>query len=204
MRRVPLPMNWLAHLLLSDPDPCSRIGNLLPDMLPANELREVHPDYQNGIRHHLQIDAFTDRHPVFKRSAGRVGEPWRRYRAIIMDVYYDHILSRDWASHSAIPLDSLVADFHDSLDEHAPRLPKRAADRLLRIRDEGWLGSYRSVEGVSSALRGIGRRLRRPVPLHESLADLTTHHEDLRADFAEFFPEAVNLPKQSGASELCR
>lgn len=188
-------MNWLAHLLLSDPDPCSRIGNLLPDLLTGGELGGVHADYQNGIRQHLAIDAFTDRHPVFKRSVNRVAPPWRRFGGIIVDVYYDHILSREWERHSEIPLDRLLAGFHQSLDVHFPRLPENAACHLGRIRDEGLLGTYGGIEGVSSALARIGRRFRKPVALQEALADLTKHHEELSADFSEFFPQVVSMLK---------
>jgi len=176
-------MNWLAHLLLSSPDPCSRIGNLLPDLLSAREQRDVHADYPNGIREHLAADVFTDRHPVFKRSTARVAPPWRRFGGILVDVYYDHVLSRDWAEFSEVPLADLVAEFHDSLDEHFHRLPAAAAERLGWIREDGLLVSYGSTDGVSSALARIGRRFRKHVPLHEALAELTKQHEALREDF---------------------
>jgi acyl carrier protein phosphodiesterase len=199
-------MNWLAHLLLSSPDPCSRIGNLLPDLLSGGELREVHADYQNGIREHLAVDAFTDRHPVFKRSTARVAAPWRRFGGILVDVYYDHVLSRDWAAYSEVPLADLVSEFHDSLDAHFPRLPKAAAERLGWIREDGLLASYGSLDGVSSALARIGRRFRKPVALDEALEDLAEMHEALRGDFAEFFPEVVAMlksPAEAGTTNHC-
>jgi acyl carrier protein phosphodiesterase len=199
-------MNWLAHLLLSSPDPCSRIGNLLPDLLSGGELREVHADYQNGIREHLAVDVFTDRHPVFKRSTARVAAPWRRFGGILVDVYYDHVLSRDWAEFSELPLADLVAEFHESLDEHFPRLPKAAAERLEWIREDGLLASYGSIDGVSSALARIGRRFRKPVALDEALEDLAENDEGLRGDFAEFFPEVVSMlksPAEAGTTNHC-
>lgn len=190
-------MNWLAHLLLSSPDPCTRIGNLLPDLLSAGELRVVHSDYQKGIREHLAVDGFTDRHPVFKRSVSRVTAPWRRFGGILVDVYYDHVLSGDWGEFAEPPLADLVAEFHDSLDGHFHRLPKAAAERLEWIREDGLLASYGSIAGVSSALARIGRRFRKPVALDEALEDLAENHEDLRGDFAEFFPEVVAMLKSS-------
>lgn len=196
-------MNWLAHLLLSDPDPCSRIGNLLPDLLTGGELGGVPADYHNGIRQHLAVDAFTDRHPVFKRSVGRVAAPWRRFGGIIVDVYYDHILTQEWERHSETPLDRLLAGFHGSLEEHFARLPDNAAHHLGRIRDEGLLGTYGRIDGVSSALARIGRRFRKPVPLHEALEDLTKRHEELSEDFSEFFPQVVSMlkfPAEAGVS----
>ena len=122
-----------------------------------------------------------------------------------MDVYYDHILTREWERHSDIPLDILLGGFHASLDEHFPRLPAGAAFHLGRIRDEGLLGTYGGIDGVYSALSRIGKRFRKPVVLHEALEGLTDQHEELSADFSEFFPQVVSMlksPAEAGATNL--
>jgi hypothetical protein len=89
-------MNWLAHLFLSDPEPACRIGNLLPDFLSANVLAGLPAAFQRGIAQHRRIDAYTDAHPVFRRSVQRFAPPFRRYGGVLVDIFYDHFLARDW------------------------------------------------------------------------------------------------------------
>src|SRR4051794_25034383 len=111
-------MNWLAHLVLSEPSSAFRIGNLLPDILPWSEWRALPAKYQGGIECHRVIDSFTDSHPVFRRSVGRVGAPFRRYAGILIDVFYDHFLASLWSRYAMVPLDQFAAEFYNSLPAH--------------------------------------------------------------------------------------
>jgi acyl carrier protein phosphodiesterase len=182
-------MNWLAHLILSEPSPAFRIGNLLPDILSWSEVRAVPEKFQAGIACHRIIDGFTDAHPIFRRSMGRIDPPFRRYAGILIDVFYDHFLAREWSRYSVEPLDQFVAEFYASLPAHRDDLPLRAYTRLLQIEAGDWLRSYQEFSGVRRALEGIGRRFRKPLLLGDSTEQLELHYEELRDDFRQFFPE---------------
>lgn len=188
-------MNWLAHLHLSGTDTATQIGNLLPDILSAAELSGVAPIYRRGIDLHHRIDSFTDSHPAFLTSKRRISGDLRRFGGIITDVFYDHILARQWSKWSARPgssLDEFVQDFYDGLESHLPSLPPEAADRLARLRAEDWLRSYRDLSGISTALQRIGQRLRRPVNLQDSVRILEASYADFAADFAAFYPDLLD------------
>jgi acyl carrier protein phosphodiesterase len=63
------------------------------------------------------------------------------------------------------------------------------------MRDEGWLKSYQSVEGIRLALGGISHRLsRRPqlAPAVRFLEDASTRAA-LERLFHEFFPDVMAL-----------
>ena len=47
------------------------------------------------------------------------------------------------------------------------------------------LMSYRRIEGIERALRGIETRLKRPIRLGTAIVELETHYADLAADFDE-------------------
>ncbi len=64
-------LNWLAHVFLSEPDVEFRLGNLLADIVRGEELRRMSAGFQRGVQKHKQIDAFTDSHPLVKRSRSR-------------------------------------------------------------------------------------------------------------------------------------
>ncbi len=189
-------MNWLAHLQLSPPDAAWRIGNLLPDLLSGPELRAVSPIFSDGIAQHRIIDRFTDAHPCFRRSCRRIDGPLRRYAPILVDVFYDHFLSRDWSVYASAALEVQVAEFHASIDSFRGALPEVAHDRLCRIRDAGLLLSYGDPAGVRAALERVGRRLRRPVDLALATDIMVSGYEEFAADFGTFYPELVRHTTQ--------
>jgi acyl carrier protein phosphodiesterase len=182
-------MNWLAHLILSEPTSAFRIGNLLPDILPGSEMHTLPAMFQAGIECHRAIDRFTDLHPIFMRSRRRLEPPYRRYGGILIDIFYDHFLARAWSQYSTTPLDQFIAEIHASFPAHRSDLPLRAYTRLIEIQAGDWLLSYRDLNGVRRALDGIGSRLRKPQALGEGTAQLELHYDDLRDDFVQFFPE---------------
>lgn len=197
-------MNWLAHLYLSEPEPHARIGNLLPDVLRQGELAEVPAVFQAGIARHVAVDRFTDAHPVWRRSVRRFHGPLRRYAPVLVDVFYDHFLSRAWDRHAVTGLEELVAEFGAAVEREGRLLPPRALERLRQIRDGGWLLSYGDPAGVADALRRTGRRLRKPVPLEEAVAVLVAEEEGFRGDFEEFFPELrAHVAGGCGLSPRC-
>jgi acyl carrier protein phosphodiesterase len=191
-------MNWLAHILLSEPTPEFRIGNILPDLLSANELRGIPATFAPGVACHRIIDAFTDRHPAVRRSIERLSRSHRRFGGIIVDMLYDHLLAVNWSLYSGVPFDDFVNDVYDSFEKRSSELPEIATTVLERMSMENWLGSYRTVEGVRDALNRIGARLRNPVRLGECIPELKAAQKDFHSDFAEFFPELVAHVRAAG------
>jgi acyl carrier protein phosphodiesterase len=182
-------MNWLAHLLLSEPTPAFRVGNLLPDILPSRDLKSLGREFQRGIQRHRQIDAFTDSHRIVRRSILLLGPAYRRFGGILTDIFYDHFLACDWDRYSEATLDEFSAAIYSSFESLREDLPPAASDRLQQIKAANLLCSYRDIDGIRGALERIGCRLRKPVALGESVAKLELHYEALHADFTEFFAE---------------
>ena len=184
-------MNWLAHLFLSEPTPAFRLGGILPDIVSAPLLAGMPSEFQRGIQRHRQIDAYTDSHAIFRRSVQRLNPPFRRFGGIIMDVFYDHFLSRDWQTFSGIPLPEFVSEFYASFESHRADIPLDAYARLRQMQAGDWLCSYGDISGVAQALQGISSRLRRPVDLALSISVLEHDYHSLQTDFATFFPELL-------------
>lgn len=184
-------MNWLAHLLLSEPTPPFRLGNILPDLLRLHDLQNVSPLFAEGIVRHRKIDSFTDAHEIVKRSVARIEPPFRRYGNALTDVFYDHFLTIDWIEYSESPRDQLVRAFYASFDELRDEIPPHAFQVLERMRDENWLGSYETFDGIETTLRRMSFRLKRPFALHESVEELKRNYKDLHDDFHAFFPQLV-------------
>lgn len=186
-------MNWLAHVFLSEPDVQYRLGNLLADIVRGDELRRMSAGFQRGVQKHKQIDAFTDAHPLVKRSRARVSTEFRRFSGVLVDVFYDHLLAIGWDRYSPIVLDAFTAKFYADIEAKHIELPASARVTLDRIIRHDLLGSYRRVEGVERSLRRLSAylssRWRREFALENSVAELVANQAGFEADFAEFFPQ---------------
>ncbi len=182
-------MNWLAHLYLSEPNAAFRIGNLLPDMVSPQSLASLPEGFQRGIQQHRRIDAFTDAHPIVRRSIQRVESPFRRFGGILCDLFYDHFLARDWHLYSQESLPEFASAVYESFEQYRDCIPVEAWTPLRLVCTADLLCSYREVSGIEHALGRIDLRLRRSVGLGAAIAVLEKDYEGLRTDFGEFFPE---------------
>lgn len=184
-------MNFLAHLYFADPTPESMAGNLMADFLRGPVDPTLPPAVREGIARHRRVDAFTDAHPCFRRSAARLRPTWGRYSVVLVDMFYDHVLARDWIEWSDEPLADFAARAHEHLEAARPLMPEIMQRAMGRLIAERWLESYATVEGMGTALARLERRFRRPLPrpLVEATADLVLHGPGITEDFDAFFPD---------------
>lgn len=186
-------MNWLAHVFLSQPHIEFRLGNLLADIVRGEERAALSAQFQSGAQQHHAIDAFTDSHPIVRRSRQRVRKEFRRFSGVFVDIFYDHLLAADWPRYSDIPLHEFTRNFYDEVQSSALVLPKRAAGALEHIVRYDLLSSYVDVDGVAQALRGVSLRLQRrwgrDFALQDGVSDLIAHRTAFAEDFAQFFPD---------------
>lgn len=145
-------MNWLAHLYLSEPDTEFRLGNLLADQVRGPDRTKMSPAFLRGVACHQVIDAFAESHPVVKRSRQRIGPEQRRFSGILVDVFYDHFLARNWAAYSTIPLPQFTHGAYADFTPHIPALPEEARITIERIIKHDWLTSYREIAGIEDVL----------------------------------------------------
>lgn len=188
-------MNFLAHLLLDHATPEAMIGSLLPDLAPGPQRRSDHPAIQAAIDRHRRIDAFTDMHPLFARSKARLFPRHGRYSGILIDVFYDHLLSVSWETYHAQPLPRFIACGYESLGCRLAQMPPTMRLAVRRMIDQDWLGAYASDDGlrrILSMMSGrFSRRFGRRVELASAVEDLARHRAELASDFAGFFPDLL-------------
>src|SRR5262249_18261934 len=165
------------------------VGNILPDILGLRDLAPLGAEFQRGIACHRAIDVFTDAHPVFARSRRRFFERYRRCSAILVDIFYDHLLARRWTDRFTLPLPNFVAEFYADLETVRQEVPAQTHALLDHLSREDWLGANASLDGPRGAIRRVERRLGGRVNLEGALAVFEQEDFALSADFAEFFPE---------------
>ncbi len=186
-------MNYLAHLYLAGDEPDSVLGSLMGDFVKGR----VDPARPSTVRHaimqHRRVDSFTDAHPLVKRSKQRIRPEFRRYAGILIDVFYDHFLASEWQRYAEVPLDEFAEQVYQQVKRHLEELPPRMQLSMRYMVANDLLRSYRTLDGIERALRGIESRLRRPSRLGAAITELETAYPTLCGDFTEFFPQLVRF-----------
>lgn len=199
-------MNWLAHVLLSDPTVEFRLGNLLADLVRGDDLSRMSEDFKRGAACHKAIDAFTDAHPVVRRSRARIAAPYRRFSGVLVDIFYDYCLASRWQDHVAVSLSEFTAEFYAAVRTHPLTLPEAAATTLNRIVTRDLLGQYARIDGVAHSLRRVSaylsHRWRRDFQLEQGVHVLREQEGGFLEDFAEFFPQLQAHVSDRNASRV--
>jgi acyl carrier protein phosphodiesterase len=145
---------------------------------------------RRGIDMHRKVDAFANESIAFRRSKGRLDDAYRSGKAVLVDVFYDHLLARDWARYANVPLEDFARTVYGILEENSDILPdalRRVVPQMVRY---NWLVSYRDVHTVGRVLERIAARLKRPNPIARGLEELLRHYAELAEDCDAFLSEA--------------
>ncbi|MGK0290416.1 MAG: acyl carrier protein phosphodiesterase [bacterium] len=181
-------MNYLAHIFLSEPTPENQIGNLLGDFVKKHEDKNYSDAIQKGILRHRKIDRFTDYHPIFQTSRTRICSENRRYAGILIDIFYDHFLAKNWHLFSVISLEQFSDEFYQALQKNYSILPTRLQQMMPFFIKENWLLSYKHQSNIERTLLRFSKRIKRENSLSKSMDDLNLHFSELEHDFLELFP----------------
>ena len=188
-------MNYLAHLFLSPRDPLALTGALAGDFVHGRVSDALPERLRGGILLHRAIDAFADSHPAVRESRMRLA-PFRHHARIIVDVFYDHLLARDFVRWSGgEPLEAFAARAYGQLRE-TPEVTPRLSMMITRMIEGDWLTSYREVDSIERALFYLSRRLKKHVPLNESVSTLISDYEGFAGDFGRFADELMPFAKR--------
>src|SRR6476661_6124760 len=117
-------MNYLAHLFLSEGTPESLIGNLLGDFVKGTPVNLYPEEIRKGIDLHRKVDSYTDSHAIVRSSKSLVCADRRRFAGVLIDVFYDHFLAKNWLEYSEIPLRDFSRHVYKILQDNRDILPE--------------------------------------------------------------------------------
>ncbi|MBW8824623.1 MAG: DUF479 domain-containing protein [Xanthomonadales bacterium] len=185
-------MNYLAHAWLARQSDDAILGALLGDfVLGQSALQDWPPTVRAEIVRHRHIDRHTDTHPAVTAARVLFGD-LRRYAGIVLDVYFDHCLARDWSRWSDVPLADFSVRVYRVLQQHHDVLPPRLQAIAPHMAAHDWLGSYRERASVDRVVRGIATRLSRNGDrLVACLSVLRENEANIDATFETFFPDLI-------------
>ncbi len=195
-------MNFLAHIYLSFDNPEITLGNFIADHIMGNKYKHLPNTVQKGILLHREIDTFTDTHPIPKISSKRLHKNYSHYSRVIVDIFYDHFLAKNWTTYSEVPLESYVESFYDLLENNFDILPLGTQRMMPYMITDNWLYNYANLKGISRVLEGMNRRTKNKSKMNFAILDLEEHYTDFEAEFTAFFEELITFSKHKYNS-LC-
>lgn len=189
-------MNFLAHLYLSQNNTNIMIGNFIADHIRGNNFTNFSSEIQKGIFLHRAIDTFTDAHKIVRKSKRRLHERYRHYDGVIIDVFYDYFLAKNWASYSAIPLEIYTNSVYNLFESLATDLPLKSQNFIKYMVEYNILFNYKNKEGIAKVLNGLNKRTKGISKMDLAIEDLNFLETELEEDFTAFFKDLIDFSNQ--------
>ena len=184
-------MNFLAHIYLSGDNDLIKIGNFMADGIRGKHFESYPIEIQKGIMLHRAIDTFTDAHPLFRQSTKKLHEKYHHYAGVIVDVFYDHFLAKNWNKYSDEKLEHFVARFYQSLQDNYIILSEKTKGMMPYMMEHNWLVSYQTVEGINRILTQMDQRTKNESKMRFATHELSEFYPEFEDEFTNFFQELI-------------
>jgi acyl carrier protein phosphodiesterase len=138
---------------------------------------------------HRAIDTFTDSHPIFRQSTKRLHSNYHHYAGIIVDIFYDHFLAKNWCAYSVEKLDDYILRFYQSLQDNFEVLTEKTQKMMPYLISQNWLLRYQTIDGIELILEKMDNRINRNSTMRLSVVELTQFYLEFEYEFTTFFEE---------------
>jgi len=187
-------LNYLAHIYLSHNKAGLQIGNFIADFVKGSKLNAYPDRIKNGILLHRLIDDFTDKHPVVKECVILLRPVFGRYAAIVLDMYFDYFLAKNFRLYSKNHSLTLTAiKFYGTALLNYKFLPKKVKRFIFHFILSNRLGKYASMAGLENSLRIMSFHKISAINPSQCIEFLVNHQEELELKFHLFFPELIQF-----------
>ncbi len=184
-------MNHLAHAVLAGDEPELIVGSLLGDFWRGALDPMWSPALTRGVVLHRRTDSTTDRHPEVAALRARFEPALRRYAGILLDVWFDHVLARDYEAIAGEPLAPRLGRIYAALAHVPERAPPAYALFAQRTRAHHTLSRYADPEYVEAVYEAISARLSRANPIAHAFPAVAALDQPIARGFRVLWPELV-------------
>ena len=168
----------------------------MADGIRGKQFENYHPEIQKGILLHRFIDTYTDSHPLFRKSTQRLHNKYHHYAGVIVDIFYDHFLAKNWNQYSDEKLELFVDRFYKSLQNNYDLLSERAQGMIPYMIEQNWLVSYQTVDGIHQILTQMDGRTKNESKMRFSSNELKEYYAEFENEFSFFFEDLKNQSHQ--------
>ena len=186
----------MAHIYLSGDDDDIKIGNFLGDFVKGRLNKLTSNLYSEGVVKgmalHREIDYFTDNHPIVRKSIDRLQPKYHKFSGIVVDMFYDHVLAKNFHQYSTISLEQYALNFYELIESRKSEIPEPMQRMVNSMVTRDWFVGYKSLVGIDWALTGISKRLSFESGIENATEELKKDYELYESEFQQFFPEIIS------------
>ena len=150
-------MNYLAHFYLSGTNDKVLFGNFIGDLVKGKQWENYEKDIQKGILLHRFIDDFIDKHPFAQESRKRLRSSFGLTSPVVLDVYFDHFLSKNWDIYHSLSLENFSQKTFDRLRPFRSEMTGFYPMMIEKMEVEDWIKSYTTISGTAIVLERMGK-----------------------------------------------
>lgn len=189
-------MNYLAHIYLSNENDLVKLGNFMADSIKGNQYKTYDKEIQIGVLLHRNIDFFTDNHPIYRKSKHRLHGDFGHYSGVIMDIFYDHFLAKNWNTYHSTPLENYIQNFYNLLKNNYNILTPNFQNSYPYMLKYNWILQYESIAGLELILKQMDIKTNQKVNMPKSISNLLKDYVVFENEFTLFFKEIIEFVKQ--------
>ncbi len=165
------------------------MGNFIGDFVKGSKLDHLPYKVAKGVTLHREIDTYTDNHSIVGISKDKLRVKYRHYAGVIVDMFYDHFLAKNFNSYSEQDLEEFASEKYSLLEKYWDTIPERGQHMLPYMIRGNWLVNYSKKEGIHRSLTGLSRRTKFDSKLDLAIQDLSRYYSEFENEFSEFFVE---------------
>ena len=188
-------MNFLAHMFLTQTNKEHTVGNYIAEFIRNRDMVLFSDKIVEGIKLHRHIDHYTDTHPEVLKSTRKLRARHQKYAPVVIDVFYDYILSKNWDKFSEIDMRSFADKIYVYLNEYSDQFPIHLQNITSRMIADDFLLQYGTQSGIEKTFRRIGRRAKFKSNFETAFEDLENDYDEINDGFLRFFPDLIEEVK---------
>ncbi len=108
---------------------------------------------------------------------------------MLVDIYYDHLLAKDFNTHSEVPLEPFTQQVYDVYVKHKDILPFNSERFLGYFLENDIYNAYSKEEGIEKVLFHLSHRIKHGTMLNESIVHFRNNRNEFNDYFSKFIEE---------------
>lgn len=166
-------------------------ANLFGDFVKGRDLNHFPPLLQKGILLHREIDSYIDHHPIVLELLHTLYPKLPKVSGIAVDLFFDHLLARNWESYHQKKYDDFLSDFYTTEIAFPESYPTDFHQFLYQLKTINWMHYYPTHEGLTKACNGISKRLSFDNKLPSAPIIFNEMEPEITLTFLQFMKDAI-------------
>lgn len=193
-------MNFLGHLYFSGENQKLMVANLFGDFVKGRDYSYLPQIVQKGVMLHRNIDDYIDHFPEVTALRLKLYADLPKIAGIAIDLYFDHLLAKNWNTYHPQALNAYVDDFiqyisiasHLEYQENNFTYPPEFQHLLSMMKKYNWLKSYAFMEGLEKSSIGLSKRIAFENNLDEAAKVYLMYESEIENTF-EIYMKAAKI-----------